>query len=321
VGDQLHLLERATDPLNATSFLHAFTSALTMRGHYQRSVDVAERLYGLAQEQRLDFVRPFALIDRGVARLGLRDFARAKQDIGSAARALPREGDVHIEGNLAAIRCRLLIALGKSGEAAAATNITFSRGKPTAPLLAEILAYRALALICASEHSSALDMLKEAESVSATSLEVQVLGPAIRAIHCLDIRKSETFSVEAWRAAQRSGNVNSLVCAYRGYPNLLPRLAEAALDDGLAEVLIAANDVQLGRQLGLKMPGLIPRLAPLTPRETEVMNMVASGLSNREIANTLFVSVATVKVHVRHAYEKLSVRRRTEAIAKWLTLQ
>jgi LuxR family transcriptional regulator, maltose regulon positive regulatory protein len=321
VGDQLHLLEKATDPLNATSFLHAFTSALTMRGHYQRSVDVAERLYGLAEEQRLDFVRPFALIDRGVARLGLRDFARAKQDIGSAARALPPDGDVHIEGNLAAIRCRLLIALGKSVEAAAATDITFSRGKPTAPLLAEILAYRALALVCASEHSSALALLKEAESVSATSLEVRVLGPAIRAIHCLDMRKSETFSVEAWRAAQSSGNVNSLVCAYRGYPDLLPRLAEAALDDGLAQVLIAANDVQLGRQLGLKMPGLIPRLAPLTPRETEVMNMVASGLSNREIANTLFVSIATVKVHVRHAYEKLGVRRRPEAITKWLTLQ
>jgi ATP/maltotriose-dependent transcriptional regulator MalT len=51
------------------------------------------------------------------------------------------------------------------------------------------------------------------------------------------------------------------------------------------------------------------------------MNMVASGLSNREIASTLFVSVATVKVHVRHAYEKLGVRRRPEAITRWLTLQ
>jgi ATP/maltotriose-dependent transcriptional regulator MalT len=51
------------------------------------------------------------------------------------------------------------------------------------------------------------------------------------------------------------------------------------------------------------------------------MNMIAAGLSNREVANTLFVSEATVKVHVRHAYEKLGVRRRPEAITKWLTLR
>jgi LuxR family transcriptional regulator, maltose regulon positive regulatory protein len=321
VGDQLHLLEKATDPLNATSFLHAFTSALTMRGHYGRSHDIAQRLYVLAGEQRLDFVRPFALIDRGVARLGLRDFARAKQDIDSAARAVPREGDVHIEGNLAAIRCRLLIALGRSVEAAAATDLTFSSGKPTAPLLAEILACRALALVCASESSSALEMLEKAESVSATSLDVQVLGPAIRAIDCLHAGKRETFAAEAWRAALSSGNINGLVCAYRGYPGLLPRLDEADDGDRLAQILIAANDVQLGQRFGIKMRGSVPRRVPLTPRETEVMNMVVSGLSNKEIAKLLFVSEATVKAHVRHAYDKLGVRRRPEAITRWLTLQ
>jgi DNA-binding CsgD family transcriptional regulator len=321
VDDQIHLLERATDPLNATSFLHAFTSALTMRGYYQRSLDVAERLYLIAEEQRLDFVRPFALIDRAVARLGMRDFARAKRDIASAAREVPRDGDVHIEGNLAAIQCRLLIALGRPAEAAAATEIVFSRGTPTKPLLAEMLVYRALALACASHHSSALAMLNEAESVSATSLEVRVLGPAIRAIGDRHPAANDPFTAQAWSSADCTGNINSLVYAYRGYPDLLPRLAEVANGDRLGEILIAANDIQLAQRCGLKIRASTPRLVPLTPRETEVMNMIAAGLSNREVANTLFVSEATVKVHVRHAYEKLGVRRRPEAITKWLTLR
>jgi ATP/maltotriose-dependent transcriptional regulator MalT len=51
------------------------------------------------------------------------------------------------------------------------------------------------------------------------------------------------------------------------------------------------------------------------------MDLAAAGLSNREIASTLFVSEATVKVHLRHIYEKLGVRRRPEAVSQWLTRQ
>jgi DNA-binding CsgD family transcriptional regulator len=52
----------------------------------------------------------------------------------------------------------------------------------------------------------------------------------------------------------------------------------------------------------------------ITPRELEILNHVAQGLSNREIATRLFVSENTVKTHCSRAFDKLGARRRTQAV-------
>ena len=54
----------------------------------------------------------------------------------------------------------------------------------------------------------------------------------------------------------------------------------------------------------------------LTPREEEVLKVLAQGLSNKEIAAQLVVSVATVKTHVEHIIQKLHVSDRTQAAVK-----
>ena len=64
-----------------------------------------------------------------------------------------------------------------------------------------------------------------------------------------------------------------------------------------------------------------PLLEPLSERELEVLRLVAEGLSNREIAQRLFVSLGTVKAHVNHVYVKLLVRSRTQAVARARKLQ
>jgi DNA-binding NarL/FixJ family response regulator len=53
----------------------------------------------------------------------------------------------------------------------------------------------------------------------------------------------------------------------------------------------------------------------LSPREREVLELMAGGLRNREIAERLFLSEATIKTHVRHVLEKLRLRNRAEAAA------
>jgi len=70
----------------------------------------------------------------------------------------------------------------------------------------------------------------------------------------------------------------------------------------------------------LMVPASIPenllRELGISPREYEVLQLMADGLSNQEIANRLFISLNTVKTHISNLYLKLDVQRRTQAIQK-----
>lgn len=54
----------------------------------------------------------------------------------------------------------------------------------------------------------------------------------------------------------------------------------------------------------------------VTPRELEILGLLAEGLSNREIAERLYVSENTVKTHASRLFDKLEVRRRTQAVQR-----
>lgn len=54
----------------------------------------------------------------------------------------------------------------------------------------------------------------------------------------------------------------------------------------------------------------------LSPREIEVLELINSGLSNKEIAEKLFISISTVKTHINNIYKILEVKNRREAIEK-----
>ena len=57
-------------------------------------------------------------------------------------------------------------------------------------------------------------------------------------------------------------------------------------------------------------------LEPITERELDVLRLLDTGLSNREIAERLFVSLDTVKSHTKHIYAKLGVRARHQAVGR-----
>ena len=101
---------------------------------------------------------------------------------------------------------------------------------------------------------------------------------------------------------------------------------------GLVAIIFAA----LGIWLGLRLTGPrqrvvvkevpVPAAGPFVPddrkredlgitrREMEILDLVARGMSNREIAGRLFVSENTVKTHCSRAFDKLGARRRTQAV-------
>jgi LuxR family maltose regulon positive regulatory protein len=62
--------------------------------------------------------------------------------------------------------------------------------------------------------------------------------------------------------------------------------------------------------------GATPLIEPLSARELEVLQLIAQGLSNKEIAQQLFLSLATVKWHASNIYGKLAVSNRTQAVAQ-----
>jgi DNA-binding NarL/FixJ family response regulator len=84
---------------------------------------------------------------------------------------------------------------------------------------------------------------------------------------------------------------------------------------------VARGEVALAPSIAAMLVGRVKTPAvTLSPRETEVLGLVAQGLSNPAIARRLFLGEATVKTHLLHAFEKLQVGDRTRAVTKAMEL-
>jgi DNA-binding NarL/FixJ family response regulator len=84
---------------------------------------------------------------------------------------------------------------------------------------------------------------------------------------------------------------------------------EALLAPGVTRRLIGEF-----ARMGPRPEAPVAALATLTPRETQVLRLVAEGLSNPEIAARLMVTEETVKTHVSRVLNKLGLRDRTQAV-------
>lgn len=99
--------------------------------------------------------------------------------------------------------------------------------------------------------------------------------------------------------APREDLIRAVRAAAEGQPVLAPTVAQRLMSRVQAPPAVAA-----------------PVVEGLTDRELEVLLLVASGSTNRETARKLFISEATVKTHLLHAYAKLGVRDRAAAVAE-----
>jgi ATP/maltotriose-dependent transcriptional regulator MalT len=177
----------------------------------------------------------------------------------------------------------------------------------------------ALKWACRGNPDVALAYASRADN-STRFTETLVLTASVRAIVAAKSDSAEAIALlaNAVRLSSERQRVNQFVWAYRAYPALLSLAAtKPNLATAIQPILLLARDRQLAARHGIELKDAKkPLFTPgehLTRREREVLRLVADGMSNKEVANKLFISDVTVKLHLRHIYEKLGVRNRTEA--------
>jgi DNA-binding NarL/FixJ family response regulator len=99
-----------------------------------------------------------------------------------------------------------------------------------------------------------------------------------------------------------------------GLPHIIEALKELYRGGSPMSANIARLVVRFFQQSPRNAPP--PDYATLSPRETDILHLLARGLLYKEIADQLSVSTSTVRQHIHHIYEKLHVQNRTEAINK-----
>jgi DNA-binding NarL/FixJ family response regulator len=185
----------------------------------------------------------------------------------------------------------------------------------------DFLAVRALAYACTDHGARALELVSASEECT-DHIDARVVRAFARAVVALTSNSvNAAEATEAVEAAlsetHATENYDAFILAYRSHPALLSTVSK--LDSPSASACrqrIPERDRRLAERAGLK-----PRTAAqhsshaLTPREQEVLGLLSNGLSNREIARTLWIAESTAKVHVRNVLRKLGARSRTEAAA------
>jgi len=117
---------------------------------------------------------------------------------------------------------------------------------------------------------------------------------------------------EALALAQPEGYVRCFVDEGLPMANLLRRAVDQKIAPGYVAQLLAA----FRESPHLSVPQSPQLLDPLSEREFEILQLIATGKSNRQLAEELVVTVGTVKWHLNNIYSKLGVRSRTQAVAR-----
>jgi LuxR family maltose regulon positive regulatory protein len=144
---------------------------------------------------------------------------------------------------------------------------------------------------------------------------------AVHATRCGEPGAANRHLRSALRLAQAGGFVRPFLDEGGEILQLLRERYQSLLDSGsgprrpdaerdFVEVLLKASGTDLGRNYGASQAALLP----LTDREREMLVLLANGISNKDMANRLFVSDNTVKFHLKNIYAKLSVASRVQAI-------
>jgi LuxR family maltose regulon positive regulatory protein len=145
------------------------------------------------------------------------------------------------------------------------------------------------------------------EILALRALARQALGEESAAVHDL---------ARALGEAEPEGYIRTFVDMGQPMAALLKQAARHGIAQAyVSRLLSALGDAQALGLMSTPSPTQ-PLVEPLTERELEVLQLLAEGLSNREIGQRLYISLPTVKSHTRNIYGKLGVHSREQAVVQ-----
>jgi len=263
-------------------------------------------------QQSLQLARQFdRAIDRFVIcevflarlKLALGDVAGAAAMLAETEQSVRQNNFVHRTREVAAAQVLVLL---RQGDVAAAAHLAQTHDLPIS---------QARVLLAQGDTSEALAVLApyrqqmEAKGWQDERLKVMVLEAIALYAHS-DKDKAVRLLGEALALAEPGGFIRTFVDEGTPMSRLLSEAAAQQIMPDYVARLLAAFEVKSD------LASTRPRIELLSQRELEVLRLIAEGLSNQEIGERLFLALDTIKGHNRRIFEKLEVKRRSEAIAR-----
>jgi LuxR family transcriptional regulator, maltose regulon positive regulatory protein len=315
IEEARHALPQVEDPRARTFFTYLVADIFGQRAEYDTAEWWLESLRSDVEEFDLEFARPHADWTAALLRLGVRRFREAERLLQSLEDGIANGHYDSHRVNARTLRARMLMQTGQAEEA-----VQVTAQSPTEHAYpswrGEYLATRALGLAVLGRDKDALSAVAVAAATSSV-VEVRVLCAAthsVLAAHRGRVKEAATLL----EVAREVGTWDPVVCALRASRELSDVLgAHEPSRPQLEALYVASKDLGLARRAGFRTRSTRAPDQILSPREREVLELIARGLKNREIAKALYISDSTAKVHVRHVLEKLGVRTRAEAVSRY----
>jgi DNA-binding CsgD family transcriptional regulator len=315
LNEAFHTLPRVDDPRVRTSFTYSVAYAHALRAEYDDADQYLSLFVDDIRSFDLEFALPYANWTAAMIALGLRRFGEAERSLQAVEDVSKSPHEQRHGINARSLRARMLLQTGQPHEALRQvhTDVPF-RLIPS--WLGEYLGTRALALACLGRTSEATAVAQRAVETSLFA-EVRMLAASAQAVcaaNAGDIAGGLTLA----RKAIALGVWDPVVCALRASPALADAFAgDETLRPTVESLYQRSRDHSLARRAGIRTRSTHSPDHLLSPREREVLGLIARGLRNHEISTALFIADSTTKVHVRHILEKLGVRTRAEAVARY----
>jgi LuxR family maltose regulon positive regulatory protein len=313
----LDSIQYSRDPLVSTSFLAMASVAARFAGNYSLARSLAERAVSMCRELRFGFGLGASLLHLAAAQIGLRSFGQAQRNLTEFERTSIRREDpfYFVEG--LSLKARLRGCQGRLDDALATHNELSGIVAPPRAL-GSYLAARSIVLAASGDRENAVSTAEQARRTGSDieTIHLSAMGIAIAEGINGDPDEFSTRAAQSVADCNNASYLDGLVFAYRVFP---PLLEAAATNPGaaalLGRLLAESRDHELARAAGveIRLDVVDDPLAGLTRRELEVLELLARGMTNSEIATHLFIARSTAKVHMRHIFEKLGVHNRLQA--------